>query len=170
MNNFEEDLGDLIPNRENIDPVSMDFEPIPAGHYKAHIVETEVKDTKSGNGGKILLVTWELLEGNHKGRRLLGNFNIINPSADAERIGQGQLSALSKALGYPCIPPKRAKLLNRPHLIKVTLDNSNPAYPNKNVVKNWYHLADGGQKAAAKTAPKESPAPVADDDIPDFVG
>lgn len=84
-------------NANEIDPVSI-FEPIPAGKYVATIIESEMKETKSGNG-EYLQLTFELCEEPHKGRRLWARLNLENPSDQAVQIARGQLSAICHAVG-----------------------------------------------------------------------
>lgn len=72
-------------------------DPIPAGVYVAHITESDVVATKTG--GQMLKLTHEVIEGPCKGRKVWSNINLRNANAEAERIGQAQLSALCHAVG-----------------------------------------------------------------------
>ncbi|MGD9126460.1 MAG: DUF669 domain-containing protein, partial [Planctomycetia bacterium] len=51
-----------------VDP-STSFDPIPAGKYVAVITESEMKDTKSGVG-QYLQLTFDIIDGKYKGRKL----------------------------------------------------------------------------------------------------
>jgi hypothetical protein len=89
-------MGNLTFDANQVEPTS--FEPVPVGKYVAAITETEIKQTKAGNG-KYIAFTLEILEGDYKGRKVWGNLNIQNPSAKAQQIGLGQLSAICRACG-----------------------------------------------------------------------
>jgi hypothetical protein len=77
---------------------SQGFEALPAGSYLAHIIESEVKDTKAGTGERLNL-TWEIIDGPHEKRRVWQGINIKNQSVKAQEIGQGELSAILRAMG-----------------------------------------------------------------------
>lgn len=86
-------------NAEDVAP-QTGFEPLPAGKYRAHITESEVKPTKKGDGGKYLQLTWEILdEGPYKGRKVFDRLNIQNSNATAQEIAQRQLSAICHCTG-----------------------------------------------------------------------
>ena len=73
---------------------ATDFDPIPAGKYLGVISDSEFKPTKSGNGN-FLELTFEVLEGEYKGRRLWSRLNLDNPNADLH-IGRIQGANLFK--------------------------------------------------------------------------
>jgi hypothetical protein len=77
---------------------SSDFEPVPAGKYLAVITESEMKPTKSGSGSYLQL-TFEILDGPHKGRLLWTRLNLDNPNAVAVAIARAELSAICRAVG-----------------------------------------------------------------------
>lgn len=76
------------------------FEPIPAGSYRLEIQDAEVKATTAGNG-QYLKVELAVIDGEYEGRRVFCNFNLQNPSAEAERIGREQFGALCRAAKKP---------------------------------------------------------------------
>ena len=83
-------------NAHEVEP-TVAFEAIPAGKYNAVIVDSEMKQTKSGNGSYLEL-TFEVTEGEYKGRKVWARLNIDNPSADAVKIAKGELSAICRAV------------------------------------------------------------------------
>jgi hypothetical protein len=85
-------------NANNVDPTA-DFDPIPAGKYLAVITDSEMEPTKSGNG-HYLELTFQVIEGPHKGRRLWSRLNLDNPSEQAVEIARGELSAICRAVGH----------------------------------------------------------------------
>ncbi len=77
---------------------NTDYEPIPAGKYLAVITASEIKPTKSGNGS-FLELTFQVLDGQYKGRLLWARLNLDNPNRQAVEISRGQLSAICRAVG-----------------------------------------------------------------------
>jgi hypothetical protein len=75
-----------------------DFDPVPAGKYLAVITESEMKPTKSGSGNYLQL-TFEIIDGPHKGRLLWARLNLDNPNATAVAIARAELSAICRAVG-----------------------------------------------------------------------
>lgn len=74
------------------------FEPLPAGDYTMQVIESEIKDTKSGTGQQLVL-TLEVIEGPLSNRRVWDRLNIRNQNADAQRIAQRALADLCLAVG-----------------------------------------------------------------------
>ena len=96
---------------------AADFEPIPAGQYLAVITNAEKKPTKSGTGAYLEL-TFQVIEGEYKGRLLWARLNIENPSAMAVKIALGELSAVCRAVGV-LQPKDSCELHNLPLVISV---------------------------------------------------
>jgi hypothetical protein len=74
------------------------FEPLPAGWYTATISQSELKDTKAGNGQYIKL-RYDVTGPTHQGRVVFGNLNIKNPNPKAEEIGRQHLGEIMRAIG-----------------------------------------------------------------------
>ena len=85
---------------------SQEFQPLPEGKYEAVISDSDVKSTCNGSGRYVQL-EFEVVSGEHKGRRVWGRYNIENPSADALRIGRADFSAVCHAVGV-LTPPTPA--------------------------------------------------------------
>jgi hypothetical protein len=130
--------------------------PLPAGVYLAHIVESDVQPLKSGNGEGLKL-TFEVIDGQHKGRKVYENLNIRHTSEDTQRIAQSQLSALCHAVNVIKLMDTAA-LHFKPVRINVTVREAVGQYKASNNIKG-YEAAGGGISAPA-TAP--TPAPVAE--------
>ena len=127
-------------------------DPIPAGIYVAHIIESDVVATKSG--GQMLKLTHEILEGPCKGRKIWSNINIRNSSAEAERIGQAQLSALCHATGV--LDLRDSSMLHMlPVHVRITI---RPAGPDKQGVQREAQNEVKGYEAA-RAAPGGQAAP-----------
>ena len=130
--------------------------PLPAGVYLAHIVESDVQPLKSGNGEGLKL-TFEIIDGQLKGRKVWENLNIRHTSEDTQRIAQSQLSALCHAVNVIKLMDTAA-LHFKPVRINVTVREAVGQYKASNNIKG-YEAAGGGISAPA-TAP--TPAPVAE--------
>ena len=130
--------------------------PLPAGTYLAHIIESDVQPLKSGNGEGLKL-TFEIIDGQFKGRRVYENLNIRHTSEDTQRIAQSQLSALCHAVNVIKLMDTAA-LHFKPVRINVTVREAVGQYKASNNIKG-YEAAGGGISAPA-IAP--TPAPVAE--------
>lgn len=128
--------------------------PIPAGVYLAQVVESSVAALKSGNGTG-LTVVWQVIEGPSKGRKVWQSFNVKHNSAEAQRIGQAQFSALCHAVGRVRIGDT-AELHGVPCRIKVAI-RKDDQYGDKNEVKG-VESAIGSQPAQATPFPPSAPA------------
>lgn len=98
-------------------PPAEALEAVPAGKYIAVITESEVKPTKSGTG-HFLELTFEIIEGDLKGRKVWARLNLDNPNAQAVQIARGELSAICHAVGV-MQPKDSAELHNLPLEISV---------------------------------------------------
>lgn len=150
----------LIFNANTVDP-NPGFDPIPAGVYVAQIVESDVKPTKNGSG-QYAQFTLEVLDGPCKGRKVWSRINVRNQSAEAERIGQSQLSQLQHAVGVLQLQDT-TQLHMKPLRIKVTV-RKDEQYGDSNEVKGFEALAgtQPGFVAPPQAAPVVAPAaPVA---------
>ena len=77
---------------------AQEFQPLPEGKYEAVISDSDVKPTRAGNGSYIQL-EFEVVSGEHKGRRLWGRYNVENTNREAVEIGRAQFSAVCHAVG-----------------------------------------------------------------------
>lgn len=81
----------------NVEP-SAPREILPPGDYVVQIVDSEMAETKAGNG-QMLKLTMDIMEGPHAGRKLWDRLNLVNPNAQAVEIAQRTLSAICHAIG-----------------------------------------------------------------------
>ena len=103
-------------NANEVDP-SVGFDPVPAGQYLAIITESEMKPTKAGTG-QYLQLTFQIIEGEYKGRLLWARLNLDNPSAMAVKIARAELSAICRAVNVMA-PKDSVEMHNIPLVIKV---------------------------------------------------
>lgn len=160
-NSIMGNLSDIIEDRE-VSPIGT-YEPI-AGTFRAHVIQADVVNTKSGTG-KMLKTTHEILEGEHQGRRIFTNFNIVNPNPKAQAIGRGELSALAQACGLPPgIPADSSDLLGREHWIVVKIEPGSGDYGPKSEISQFKSNSAGAKPL--KTNPKLEQKPIDEDNIP----
>jgi hypothetical protein len=133
------------------------FDPIPAGKYICQITESEIKSTKAGTGQQLVL-TWEVLEGDFKGRKIWDRLNISNPNKQAEQISQAALSAICHAAGVLQLQDS-SQLHNKPMRIRVNVKKSE-GYEPSNEVKGYEAVA-GSATPAFAASPSAAPAAAA---------
>jgi len=141
-------------NAGEVDPAA-DFEAIPAGSYTAVITESENKPNKAGTGSYLQL-TFQIVDGEHKGRLLWARLNLDNPSEAAVRIARGQLSALCRAVNV--LQPKDSiELHNIPLTIKVGVKRRDDTGELTNEVKGFAaRSAQGGGPTSNGAATRPS--------------
>jgi len=121
-------------NANDVDP-AVGFDPIPAGKYLAIITESEMKDTKSGDG-KYLQFTFQVLEGEHKGRMLWTRLNLENNNATTVKIARAELSAICRAVQVMS-PKDSVDLHNLPLIITVGHKKRKDTGDLTNVIKGY---------------------------------
>lgn len=136
--------------------VSDDREIIPAGNYLAHIIESDLVDTRSGNG-KMLKLTWEILDGPLAKRRVWENLNIVNQNAQAQQIAERSLKRICDAVGYAGVLTDSEHLHFKPCVITVTVRPPSGDYGEQNEVKG-YKPANAGTGPAPTSAPAQATA------------
>ena len=141
-------------NAEEVEPQTA-FEPLPAGDYVGHIVGSEVKPTASGSG-EYLKVEIEILSPGFSGRKVFDQLNIKNESAEAERIGRAQLSALCHAVGVMRVTDSQ-QLHGKPFAIKLSI-KEDAQYGKKNTVKGYKAASGSVPPPPAAQAPLQTGA------------
>jgi hypothetical protein len=133
------------------------YTPLPAGVYTTAIVDSEVKGTKSG--GTQAVFQLQVVEGEFTGRKVFARINIANPSPEAERIGQSQLSALCHACGVLQLQDT-SQLHGKVIRARLTVrKDTTGQYGDSNEVKGFE--APGGTQPAPVAAPVAAPAAAA---------
>lgn len=141
-----------------VDP-NVEFEPIPAGKYLAMIIDSEEKVTRAGSGSYLQL-TFQILEGEYKGRFVWARLNLNNPNATAVQIAKAELSALCRAVGV-MTPQDPADLHNLPLIISVRCKKRPDSDEYGNEIKGYAkrETASQPQPVARNTSPWKRPAP-----------
>lgn len=130
-----------------VEPVSSNFDPIPAGKYLAMIVDSQEKSSQKGH--KYLSLEIEVIDGEFKGRKLWTNLNLAHPNADTVKFARAELAEICKAVGV-LRPTDTVQLHNLPMQItvKVTRRKDNDELQNR--IKGY------APKAAAQGQPQQA--------------
>jgi hypothetical protein len=147
------------------------FEPLPGGKYSAVIDNTEIKDTKAGNG-RYIVITYKITSEPASGRLVFINYNVENPSQVAVDIGKSQLKQVCEAVGKPKFE-NLYELHGSPILLTLAIKRDEK-YGDSNIVKRAESLAgapttrptDDFSSDALSAAPKPTPAVNFDDEVP----
>lgn len=130
------------------------FEPLPAGWYTAAISQSELKDTKAGNGQYIKL-RYDITGPTHQGRVVFGNLNIKNPNPKAEEIGRQQLGEIMRAIGLAKVTDTD-QLIGGQIAIKLEV-KQDAQYGASNEVKGFKSVSGSAAPAVSMPA-SEAPA------------
>lgn len=124
---------------ENFDATKVDpskaLEPVPAGRYLGAMTESEMKPTQKGDGS-YLACAFQVIDGEHKGRKLYDNLNLKNPNTTAVEIARGKLSAICHAVGV-MQPRDSTELHNKPLILVVGHEKRSDNGELKNVIKGY---------------------------------
>lgn len=133
------------------------LDPVPAGWYNVMIDQSEKKPTNDGQG-EYLELRYNVLDGQHAGRKLFGRHNIRNASAQAQEIAWKQLSAVCHAVQMLVVQDSQ-QLHGIPLKIKVSLraartDNeTGKTYDASNDIKAWKNINEPTEAAPPGAAP-----------------
>ena len=132
-----------------VDP-AVGFEPIPADKYLAVITASEMKQTKAGDG-QYLELTFQVIEGEYKGRNLWARLNLDNPNATAVQIARAELSAICRAVAV-MTPKDSHELHDLPLVVSVKLKKREDNGEMTNEIKGYEKKeAAAGQPQQAST-------------------
>lgn len=138
-------------------PPSEPLTLIPAGEYPAWITESEMQATKSGTG-QYLKLTFDITDGEFKGRKLWAQLNLVNPNPQAVQIAQRELSAICHAVGHLGVTDS-GELHLKPLIVVVKVQNDpSGQHEPRNEIKGFKPV---GQATPGYTPPPAAqPAPV----------
>lgn len=121
------------------------YEVIPEGRYAAVITESELKENKKRNG-QYLKLTFEIIEGAYKGRKVWAQLNLFHANAIAVEIAQKELASICRAVNVAQIRDS-AELHNKPLVIGLKCyKNQNDEMQNE--ISKYY-----SRETAASTSP-----------------
>jgi len=142
-------------NAHEVEPTTA-YEALPAGKYLVAITASEMKATKKGDGSYLQL-EYTVLEGDCKGRKVWDRLCINHPNSLTQRIAQGNLSAICRAVGV-MTPHDSVDLHNIPLVIQVKCKKRQDTGEISNDVK--------GYEPKASTAGQPQQAPTTDSTPP----
>jgi hypothetical protein len=131
------------------------YELLPKGRYLAMITYSEIKPN-SKRTGDLLKLTFEIIDGPGKGRKVFESINVRHENKTAEKIGTEQLNMLCMATGQLHLQDSD-QLHNIPVAIDVVIEAGRDGYDDQNRIKG-YHAADEAGQAPAPVAKAASPA------------
>ena len=149
------DTTELNFNSDEVEPIGS-FEPLPVGDYLVVISASEKKPTKTGMG-EYLQLTYDVIDGEYKGRKLFDRLNIRNENETAQAIAQASLSAICHVTGVPR-PKDSEELHDKPFIVRVAIRPAKDEFAASNIVKE-YKYSDGRKlkEAVSKANPKTVP-------------
>ena len=137
------------------------FEPLPAGWYVGHIIESELKQNSKGTGSYLQFVI-EVDTPSHSGRWLWARHTWEHESSSAAvDIGHRQVASLCRAAGRSSISDTE-ELHGTQIKVKVK-ETNHPTYGPGNDVVDYKPVSSSGSGDRPTPAPS---APPNDDDIP----
>lgn len=83
------------------DDVELDGFGLPAGTHKVMIVAEEVKETEKDTNPRYLSVSYEIVEGDLKGKQYFYGYNLWNKSLAAVKSAQRDMRRIADATGKP---------------------------------------------------------------------
>lgn len=134
-------------------------EAIPTGEYKAVIVDSETKKTKSGDG-EYLELQHQIVGGDFAGRRVFSRLNLVNRNQKAVEIARADLAQIRNATGK-LNPQDSIELHNITVLIRVVYEPADPAKNRttaQNEIKGWKPIPGATAQAVQQAAPYMPPA------------
>ena len=140
-----------------IDPTTG-YDVIPAGKYRAQIVESEMRVTRNGMG-QFLWLMLDIIEGQYQGRKLFDQLNLVNSNPQTVEIAQRTLSAICHATGKLQVNDS-VDLHLVPMTIQVGVKPPKDGYSEKNTIR--YLVPEKAPAAPAyQAAPAASQTPAA---------
>lgn len=136
------DLGGFDATK--VEPAS-EYKPLPAGDYRCVIVSSIKKPTKAGTG-YFLELSMEVVDGEHKNRKLTDRLNIWNPNPTAAEIASRTLSSICHATGV-MKPNTSEQLHGLPMIVSVAV------VPRNDKPDSYTNEIKGYKKAGVGTAP-----------------
>jgi len=143
-----------MANLNNFDANQVEPEvtrqPLPSGDYLAALIESEMKPTSNGKG-KFLKLTFQVVDGDHKDRKIFDNLVLEHPNQETVRIARARLSAICRVIGVMA-PKDSVELHNVPLVVKVGMKKRDDNGELANKVTGY------AKKGAAAPAPESAGA------------
>lgn len=137
-----------------VDPAGT-YEALPPGDYKVQIVQSDMVQTKAGDG-QYLWIEMDIIDGQYQCRKVWDRLNLVNPNQQAQEIAQKQLSAICHAIGQLSVQDSE-ELHFKPLIARVKVRPRQDTGENTNDISGYKPL-DGQQSAPAAGQQKSAPA------------
>jgi hypothetical protein len=124
MSNIFENL-----NISSTEYKANDFEPLPKGQYLVVITSCEERMGKTSNK-PYLALSYEVLEGEYKGRKLFFNLNVFSDNPDAVRIARNELAGIAQAVSVANLKGTE-DIINKPFIIKLGVKSKDGEVQNR---------------------------------------
>ena len=138
----------------SVEPTTA-YELLPAGKYRAQIVESEMRVTKNGMG-QFLWLMIDILEGEQQGRKIFDQLNLVNPNPTTVEIAQRTLSAICHATGRMHVSDSE-ELHLIPMMIQVKIRPPKNGYGESNAIA-YLPAERGAAQAIGNAKPASIPA------------
>lgn len=147
------------------DTEQRDYEELPNGIYELEIEASDVAPTKDGRGTILKTTMVVLRPEEYEKRKLFTNYNLENPSAQAQEIGQRQFASLCRAIGVQEVEDSE-ELHFKSFTVKIGLGkpSKDGQYPARAEIKRYYFPDQGDVPEPAIDA--EQPRPPTNDNRP----
>lgn len=121
-----------------------DFSAIPAGEYLAHIVKSEMKATKNGQG-QYLQLEFDIDTPGFNDRKIWTRLNLVNANEAAVEIAERELKSICDAVGVGAIDDSNT-LHGKPLIVKVRVDAATANYGESNSIVSYKSAGSMGQQ------------------------
>jgi hypothetical protein len=123
------------------------FELLPAGKYKAEVIDARIAGTKNGKG-QMLNLQYVITEGEFEKRLVFDRVIVQHESIDAQRFGRQKVKDLCTATGITDPVTDVGVFLYKPVVISLGIEKDRTAqYPDKNKVTSVKPAVSGNGKA-----------------------
>ena len=122
---------------------------LPVGEYQMQIIQSELRDTKAGDG-QYLWLEFEILGPKYAGRKFWDRLNLFNKNEVAVKVAKKQLIAICSAMNFSSLPSDSEQLHFKP--IKVVITHKENKQGNIEA-RPAYQSLSGGAAAPAPSAP-----------------
>lgn len=150
-------------NANDVEPADSEFLPLPVGEYKMVVTGSEIKETKDNVNNKYLKLTFEILEGKYKGRKVFENMNLWREGTSERdeitiRIAQQNLASLCRAIGIGNLADT-AELHGKPLLVALKITPASAYYGESNAVRGYKSINGGNTLPIPRAAPPSQSNP-----------
>lgn len=130
---------------------------LPAGEYQMQIIQSEMRETKAGDG-QYLWLEFEILGPKYTGRKFWERLNLLNKNEVTMKVAKKQLSAICSAISLSSFPNDSEQLHFKP--IKVAITHKENKQGNLEARPTYLPL-NGGAAAPAPAAASAAPSATA---------